>query len=185
MKSVFYSTAAVLVACAVAAHAADDPAAKQKKIERGKYLVDTIGCQDCHSPKVFEGGFPHPDPSKAMSGFSGMPLPPVDKKATVPGNWYLMAPDLTAYVGPWGISYAANITPDEQTGIGLWTEDIFVAAIRTGKHMGSGREILPPMPWNYYQTLTDDDLKAMFAYLKTFPPIKNAVPAPVAPPDVK
>lgn len=184
MKSVFFVTTAVLVACAVVAHAADDAAAKNK-VARGKYLVDTIGCQDCHSPKVFDGGFPHPDPAKAMSGFSGMTLPPVDKKVLAPGNWYLMAPDLTAYAGPWGISYAANITPDEQTGIGLWTEDIFVASIRTGKHMGAGREVLPPMPWNYYQTMTDDDLKAIFAYLKTFPPIKNVVPAPVAPPDVK
>ena len=184
MKSVFYAAAAVLVVCAVAAHAADDKAAKQK-VERGKYLVDAIGCQDCHSPKIFSGGFPHPDPAKTMSGYSGMKLPPIDKKVLAPGNWYLMAPDLTAYVGPWGISYAANLTPDDQTGIGLWTEDVFVQAIRTGKHMGAGRQILPPMPYNYYQLLTDDDLKAVFAYLRTLPPIKNPVPAPVAPPDIK
>ena len=62
---------------------------------------------------------------------------------------------------------------DEQTGIGLWTEDIFVAAIRTGKHMGAGREILPPMPWNYYLNASDEDLKAIFWYLKSLPPIKN------------
>jgi hypothetical protein len=175
--------AAIALAFATTVRAAEDAATKQKRIQHGKHLVDTIGCQDCHSPKLFDGGFPHPDPTKTMSGFSGMKLPPVDKKALTPGYWILMAPDLTAYVGPWGISYAANLTPDEQTGIGLWTEDIFVASIRTGKHMGAGREVLPPMPWNYYLNATDDDLKAIFAYLKSLPPIKNAVPAPVAPQD--
>ncbi|HEU4930166.1 MAG TPA: diheme cytochrome c-553 [Candidatus Krumholzibacteria bacterium] len=160
-------------------------AAGQNQIERGKYLVDVIGCHDCHSPKNFTPeGIPVPDMSKALSGYWASAAPPAfDKRALTPGNWYGMAPDLTAYAGPWGISYAANITPDEQTGIGLWTEDIFVAAIRTGKHMGAGRPILPPMPWHYYKNATDEDLKAIFAYLKSLPPIKNAVPAPVGPQD--
>ncbi len=181
--------AAIAIAFVTTSHAADNAdasaATKEKRIARGKYLADVIGCQDCHSPKTFDGGFPHPDPARAYSGYGGMKLPPIDKKSLTPGNWYLMAPDLTAYVGPWGITYAANITPDEQTGIGLWTEDIFVAAIRTGKHMGAGREILPPMPWNYYLNASDEDLKAIFWYLKSLPPIKNVVPQPVAPPDVK
>ena len=178
------SVLAGVLVFAVAAQAAEDPAAMQKRIAKGKYLVETIGCHDCHSPKNFTPeGIPMPDMSKALSGYSGIKLPKVDPKALTPGYWYLMAPDLTAFVGPWGISYAANLTPDEQTGIGLWTEDIFVAAIRTGKHMGAGRPILPPMPWMYYKNATDDDLKAIFAYLKSLPPIKNAVPAPVAPPD--
>lgn len=182
MKSLLVVAAFGLVLCSVAANAAADAADKQK---RGKYLVGSMGCEDCHSPKTFKGGFPHPDPKRAFSGYGGMALPAIDKKALQPGNWYLMSPDLTAYVGPWGVSYAANITPDDQTGIGLWTEDIFVQAMRTGKHMGAGREILPPMPWNYYRNLTDDDLKAIFAYLETVPAIKNPVPAPVAPPDIK
>lgn len=173
-------------ATAVALHAADDAASKQKRIERGKYLVDVVGCHDCHSPKTFTPeGIPHPDMSKALSGYSGTKLPAVDKSALVPGNWYLMSPDLTAYAGPWGISYAVNITPDDQTGIGLWTEEVFIQAMRTGKHMGNGRQILPPMPWMYYANASDDDLKAIFAYLKSLPPIKNMVPAPVAAADVK
>ncbi len=178
------ATAIVLVV-ATAAHAADDAATKQKRIERGKYLVDMIGCHDCHSPKNFTPeGIPVPDMTKAFSGYSGMKLPAVDAAKLAPGNWYLMAPDLTAYAGPWGITYAANITPDEQTGIGLWTDDIFVKAMRTGLHMGAGRHILPPMPWTYYKNATDEDLKAMFAYLMSMPAIKNAVPAPVAMGDV-
>jgi mono/diheme cytochrome c family protein len=186
MKSLFYSTAAVLVVCAVAAHAADDPAAKQKRIERGKYMVQFGGCHDCHSPKIFTPEGPVPDPSKLLSGHpAGSKLPAIDKQALTPGYWVLLGPDFTSFVGPWGVSYAFNLTPDEQTGIGLWTEDIFIQAMRTGKHMGSGRPILPPMAWPGLAGLTDDDLKAIFAYLKSLPAIKNAVPAPIAAADVK
>lgn len=88
----------------------------------------------------------------------------------------------TAWAGPWGISYTANITPDQKTGIGLWTEDMFIGAMRTGKQMGNGRPILPPMPWNWYAKMTDDDLKSIFMYLKSIPPIDNAVPAAVIAP---
>ena len=68
--------------------------------------------------------------------------------------------DLTAWSGAWGVSFAANLTPDETTGIGLWCEELFVNAIKNGKHMGAGRPILPPMPWFWYNQLPDDDLKA-------------------------
>jgi len=84
-------------------------------------------------------------------------------------------------VGSVGISYAINLTPDENTGIGSWSEDTFVKAIKTGKHMGVSRPILPPMPWQTINRLTDDDLKAMYAYLRTIPPIKNRVPDPKPP----
>jgi len=158
--------------------------AAQNPVERGKYLVELIGCHDCHSPKNFTPeGIPMPDMSKQLSGFTGVKLPAVDPKALAPGYGYQMASDLTAFVGPWGISYASNITPDEQTGIGLWTEDVFIAAMRTGQHMVLGRPILPPMPWMYYKNATDEDLKAIFAYLKSIPPINNPVPAPVGPQD--
>ena len=64
-----------------------------------------------------------------------------------------------------------------------WPEDIFVDTIKTGKHWGASRPILPPMPWQSYSQLTDDDLKAIYAYLRTIPPIKNRVPeAQPAPP---
>jgi len=93
---------------------------------------------------------------------------------------------LTAWSGDWGVSFAANLTPDQNTGTGIWTEDNFVQAIRTGKHMGqaSSRDILPPMPWPVYRNFTDADLKAIYAYLRTVPPLANRVPDPVAPPDV-
>ena len=150
-------------------------------VKRGEYLVSFAGCHDCHSPKVMTEQGPAPDPKRLLSGFpADTQLPPFDRKLVAPGGWVLFNEDLTACVGPWGITYAFNLTPDDQTGIGLWTEDVFIAAMRTGKHMGAGRPILPPMPWQYVGKLTDDDLRAVFAYLESLPPIKNPVPAPVA-----
>jgi hypothetical protein len=77
--------------------------------------------------------------------------------------------------------YAANITSDPTTGIGSWKEEAFVKAMRTGKHAGVGRPILPPMPWVNLAGATDEDLRAMFAYLMTTKPVKNTVPKPKVP----
>lgn len=90
---------------------------------------------------------------------------------------------LTAWAGPWGVSFAANLTPDNETGIGEWTEEAFVQSLRTGKHQGqpNGRDILPPMPWPGIKLMTDEDLKALWAYLRSIPPMKNQVPFPVPP----
>ena len=92
---------------------------------------------------------------------------------------------MTAFSGPWGISYTANLTPDENTGIGIWDEDMFVKTIRNGRHMGEGRPLQPPMPWPWFAKMTDDDLKSVFAYLRTIPPIQNRVPDYQPPPDAK
>ncbi len=171
----------LLAAMSSSLYAAGEKAAGNQ-VERGRYLVEMAGCHDCHSPKVFKDGIPHPDPTKLLSGHpAGSPLPPIDERAYKPGYWYLMSGHFTAFVGPWGVSYAMNLTPDEQTGIGLWTEDVFIKALRTGKHMGDGRDILPPMPWPNFAGVTDADMKAIFAYLRSLPPVKNAVPAPTAP----
>ncbi len=134
-----------------------------------------------------DGAGPIPDSTKLLSGHPAqIPLPAMYKNASKPGDWVLFSPDLTAAVGPWGISYSANLTPDTATGLGAWTEDVFVKTLRTGKHLGQdgGRPILPPMPWEEFSKASDDDLKAIFAYLKALPPISNKVPQPVSPPDV-
>ncbi len=178
------ATAVALVSSVVMA--ADQKQPAPDLVARGKVLVAVGGCHDCHTPKNMTPEGPVPDFSRQLSGHpAGQPLLPIDKKALTPGNWMLMAPDLQTFVGPWGISYPANITPDEQTGIGLWTEEIFVKTLRTGKHMGEGRPLLPPMFVENLQPLADDDLKAIYAYLRSIPPIKNVVPQPVAPADVK
>ena len=96
------------------------------------------------------------------------------------GPWQgVFAGSMTAWAGPWGVSFTTNLTPDGETGLGRWTPQIFVHAIRTGRHMGKGRPILPPMPWFNFMNAKEEDLKAIFAYLKSLPPIKNQVPAPV------
>lgn len=157
---------------------------KEEMVKRGQFIVDVGGCTDCHSPKTMTPEGPVPDASRKLSGHpAGDPIPPVISSALKPGNWLLMAPDLTTFVGPWGISYTANITSDSATGIGAWTEEQFIKTMRTGKHLGQegGRPVLPPMPWQEIGKLPDDDLKAILAYLKTVPAIENRVPGPVPP----
>lgn len=159
----------------------EDPAAQAPPppAERGKYLVSVLGCDDCHTPKNMTAQGPVPDMTRRLSGHPASPSLPEPPKLP-PGPWGVVTTmDLTAWSGPWGISYPINLTPDEITGLGIWTEDMFVQAIRTGKHMGQSRPILPPMPWMDYAHLTDDDLKAVYAFLRTLPPISNRVPDPV------
>lgn len=154
----------------------------KEMVDRGKYLVNFGGCNDCHSPKIMTQMGPIPDTTKLLSGRpAGMQLPMIDTTMLKQNQWVLTSPDLTAWMGPWGISYPVNLTPDSPTGIGNWTDELFIKAMRSGKHMGVGRPILPPMPWQSLAGLTDEDLKAILAYLKSLPPINNQVPDPVTP----
>ena len=91
----------------------------------------------------------------------------------------------TAFAGPWGVSFTANLTPDPETGLGKWTEEMFIATMRTGRHQGKGRPVLPPMPVQILAALDDEDIKSVFAYLQSLPPVKNRVPAPIDPTEEK
>ena len=156
----------------------DSLATREDTVARGKYLVTTIGCGDCHSPKVMTPQGPVPDTTRELSGHpADMKLGKIDKGQLQ--EWVYFNSIFTAIVGPWGVSYAANLTSDE-TGIGNWTEQQFFTAIRKGKYKGmeNNRDLLPPMPWPSYRHMNDDDLKAIFAYLKSTKPINNVVPAP-------
>lgn len=168
-----------VLALPAALTAAEKGAARPSAVERGKYLVDAMGCHDCHTPKKMAAQGPEPDMTRILSGHpEAAKLPPAPKLP--PGPWIAVTnADLTAWSGPWGISYAVNLTPDEATGIGSWTEETFLKAMRTGRHMGASRPILPPMPWYALAGLRDPDLKAVYAYLRTIPPLKNRVPEPV------
>jgi hypothetical protein len=146
---------------------------------RGEYLVNTIGCDDCHSPKKMGPNGPELIAETRLSGFpQNAPAPKVNLTDAKKG-FIVLAPDLTAAIGPWGISYAANLTPDA-TGTGNWTEENFIRALRHGKYKGleNSRSLLPPMPWFVYKNMTDTDLRSIFAYLKTIKPVENLVPAP-------
>lgn len=157
--------------------------AKETMAQRGEYLVRICACHDCHSPKIMTKMGPIPDTTRLLSGHpAGDTLPPVPAGVIAPDKWGgLASNDFTGWHGAWGTSYTQNLTPDVETGLGSWTEDMFVKAIRNGKHMGVGRMILPPMPWTEYRNMTDDDLKSVFAYLKTLKPISNLVPDPISP----
>ena len=147
-----------------------------RRIERGKYLVTIAGCNDCHTPwKMGSNGVPEPDMTRMLSGHpEGMKMPPPPAPS---GPWLAsFAATQTAYAGPWGVSYAINLTPDQNTGIGIWTEEMFLKTLRTGKHFGTSRPIMPPMPWYWMAKATDEDLKAIYAYLRSIPPIVNHVP---------
>jgi hypothetical protein len=127
---------------------------KEEMIKHGDYIVTTGSCNDCHSPKVMTKMGPMPDSTRLLSGHpANDPLPPINLNSLKPGNWMSMASDITAFVGPWGISYTANLTPDSATGIGAWSEATFINTIRSGKHLGNGRDILPPMPWPFVAKL--------------------------------
>ena len=150
-------------------------------IEHGKYLVTIGGCHDCHTPKKFgPEGMSFDMDRQYMGHPADDVLPEVPDGVLGMEGWgFLGNHHLTGFAGPWGLSYAANLTPDEETGIGSWTEEMFIKAMRTGQHMGEGRPILPPMPWFNLAEAKDEDLKAMFAYFQSLPAIYNPVPEPV------
>jgi mono/diheme cytochrome c family protein len=153
----------------------------EEMVANGKYLVNYGGCNHCHSPKVFTQMGPMLDITRLLSGYpADGKLSMIDTSVTNT-KWVYARIDLTAWAGPWGVSFAVNLTPDGPTGIGNWTDEIFIKSLRTGKHMGFGRNILPPMPWQDIGNLKDEDLKSIFAYLKSLPPINNQVPDPIPP----
>ncbi len=142
---------------------------------RGQYLVMVGGCGDCHTPMKMGPEGPQPDTSRLLSGHPSDLQVTAAPQLAEPWGWAGTS-TLTAFGGPWGVSFAANLTPDPETGIGSWTEEDFVQAMKTGKHHGSDRQILPPMPWQNLAQMRDRDLAAIFRYLKSIPPIQNRVP---------
>ncbi len=191
MRKIPHVTACSIIAISVLFMACNSEPPKEEKapthnqsemITRGEYLVATIGCDDCHSPKRMGAKGPELIPELRLSGYpSDRPVQQMDTTALKKG-WMLMGPDLTLAAGPWGVSFAANITSDG-TGIGNWSESNFITAMRSGKVKGieNGRPMLPPMPWANFSKLTDEDLKSILAYLKSTNPVNNVAPAPLPP----
>ncbi len=151
-------------------------------VKRGEYLVTIMGCNDCHSPKKMGPNGPEIIPELMLSGYpSDRAIIKFDNPMIKEG-FGMFYPDLTAAAGPWGVSFAANLTPDP-TGIGAWTEEQFKIAMKQGKFKGieGSRMLLPPMPWFNFTVLKDEDVSAIFAYLKSIKPISNVVPQPIPP----
>jgi hypothetical protein len=150
------------------------------RIERGAYLVKTMGCNDCHTPLKMGPRGPEPDMSRALTGHPQDVVMPPPPAASGPWLWHGSATN-TAFAGPWGVTFTANLTPDVETGLGSWTEDMFIQTMRTGRHQGKGRQILPPMPYVIVGSLNDEDIRSLFAYLRSLAPVRNRVPAPIDP----
>ena len=173
---------AALAAAALPSQASGTPRAPAKadpaQVARGEYLVNTSGCHDCHTPWKMGPKGPEADMSRKLSGHpQDLAVPPAPKAQ---GPWIasIFATN-TAWAGPWGVSFTANLTPDKETGLGKWTLRNFTETIRTGRHMGRGRPVLPPMPIPVYRNFNDADLAAIYAYLQSIPPIANRVPEPL------
>lgn len=151
-------------------------------VKRGEYLVTIMGCNDCHSPKQMGPNGPEIIPELLLSGYpSDRPVVKFDDPRLKEG-FGMFYPDLTAAAGPWGVSFAANLTPD-QSGIGTWTEEQFKKALMQGKFKGidGARTLLPPMPWFNFTQIKNEDVSAIFAYLKSIKPVVNVVPQPIPP----
>jgi mono/diheme cytochrome c family protein len=153
---------AVITSASVPGESSDDGL-----VARGKYLVEAIGCADCHTPLLMGPNGPVRDSTRQLSGHPQGDVMPAAPKLP-PGPWLVTgASSLTAWSGPWGTSFTANLTPDKETGLGNWT--------------GRGRPLLPPMPAEFYANLSDEDLRALFAYLQSIPAVSNRVPEPLPP----
>ena len=159
-----------------------DFAGFESQVKWGEHLVTVSACHDCHSPKKMTEHGPEIDSTLLLSGHPAQLSPPDVNRKELESKGLVTTSDLTSWIGPWGISFAANLTSDA-TGTGNWKEEQFIYALREGKLKGlaGSRPLLPPMPWQMYKNMTDDELKAIFAYLKTTRPINNVVPPPVPP----
>jgi hypothetical protein len=164
---------ALMFAASVSTHA---------QAERGKYIATLGHCNDCHTPMKMGDRGPEPDMARMLSGHPESPALPPAPAGSGPWIWAGNASG-TAFAGPWGVSFTANLTPDQETGLGAWTEQMFIDAMRRGRHQGKGRPLLPPMPYKNVAAMTDADLKALFAYLRSIPAVRNRVPEPIEPAD--
>ena len=128
-------------------------------IDRGEYLVELLACGSCHTNGAFDGA---PDMSRPLAG----------SDTGIAWTNPLASPHP-------GVVYPPNITPDEETGIGSWSDSQIANAIRSGVGRHGGRRIVT-MPWQGYAKMTDDDVDAIVMYLRSIKPIKHKVPKPVA-----
>jgi hypothetical protein len=154
----------------------------EQLVQNGEYLVTIMGCNDCHSPKEMGPQGPVLIADLMLSGYPASRPFQKAEPGLIEKGWILFNADLTAAAGPWGVSFAANLTSD-QTGIGNWTEENFRRALKEGKYKGLAglRMLLPPMPWANFAEISDEDIKSIFQYLKSTKPVNNVVPLPISP----
>jgi len=150
-------------------------------VQRGERLVQLGGCSDCHTPVAFDPKLKLPLPQRELflAGHpAGAPGPEAKPGAT---DTAVIGPTFTSFAAPFGVVYAKNLTPDPETGLGSWSESDFIKTMQTGHERGTGRPLLPPMPWQNLATQPVEELRAIYSYLRTVRPVKNRVPEPEVP----
>ena len=186
MKNTIFTLLLLAICNTAAADAVENASVASSNaglVERGRYIVQTSGCHDCHTPWKVGANGPEPDMSRMLSGHPESEA--IQSNAALPSPWVMASsPTNTAWSGPWGVSFTANLTPDDETGLGKWTLRMFTDTIRTGRHKGRGRPVLPPMPIPMYKHFSDQDLAAIFAFLQSVPAVSNKVPQPLPPPEI-
>lgn len=158
-----------------------DTNSAEEQVQRGQQLVNEGRCNDCHTPTVQTSEGLKADTKRILSGHpSDSEIPKIPNADIDSEEWinFVSSLDSTVWAGESGIVYSANLTPDPQTGIGKWNEKIFIQLMRSGRHVDLKRDIQPPMPWQDYAKLSNEDLKAVFLYLSTLKPVYNPVPKP-------
>lgn len=182
--SAFMMISAVLALAVLAGCSKDakGPGAKPgaDQVEVGMALAEEWRCSYCHTPEVAgPGGKLMPDPDRLFMGHpADEPVPEIpDMVMTSPEYMeFLDNLDTTVWATDNRIVFTANLTPDDETGIGTWTEEDFISTIRSGRHQGVGKRLKYPMPWQELAALDDEELAALFAYLRTVKPVNNKVP---------
>jgi len=143
----------ILAAAGLAALATATPAAAETQVERGQYLAHIMDCGGCHHTGAFT---PQPNLETPLAGS--------DIGFEMPGM---------------GVFYPPNLTPDEETGLGKWSDAEIITAFTTGMRP-DGRQLAPVMPWMSYGHINAEDASALVAYLRSLKPVKHKVPGPFA-----
>jgi mono/diheme cytochrome c family protein len=143
----------ILAAAGLAALATAAPASAETLVERGQYLAHIMDCGGCHHTGAFT---PQPNLETPLAGS--------DIGFEMPGMGYV---------------YPPNLTPDEETGLGTWSDAEIITAFTTGMRP-DGRQLAPMMPWMSYAHITADDATALVAYLRSLEPVKHKAPGPFA-----
>ncbi len=174
-KEHVFLTIAFLFVSIIVIFAIQSVESQEDMVKRGRYLVDAVAaCGYCHTPRA---GAEY-DMDMYLAGHPSTAGNPQYNFSMMQQDIFILtSTKLSAFSGPFGTSFASNLTPDKLTGLGEWTEKMFIDAMRTGKHQGNpdNRSIFPPMPTKHYAQMTDADLKAIWAYLRTIKPIENDV----------
>lgn len=135
-------------------YGAQDEAARSNAVERGRYLVNSLSCHDCHTPVRTDGS-------------------QIEELSLAGGQRWRVV--------PYGDRISANLTSDKETGLGNVSDDQIKGTLTKGLRRDGTRMLPFPMPWPSYANLKPGDLDAVIAYLRTRPPVINRIPAPTYP----